>query len=79
MTARSTYAVAIATFVVTTLIAVLVLGNSLRSATCQAGWTGYVPLGTCPKTFWSAAYFVGPAIGLVAGAAVTWRRRATYS
>jgi len=76
---RSTYVVAIATFVVTTVIAVLVLGNSLRSETCQADWTGYAPIGTCVMTFWSGAYFVGPVIGLVVGANVLWRRRATHS
>ena len=36
--------------------------------TGQAGWTGYVPLGSCVNTFWSAAVYIGPLIGLLAGA-----------
>jgi hypothetical protein len=75
MSVRSIDVIALATFVVTSLVAVLVLGNALRSETCEAGWTGYVPIGTCATTFWSSAYFVGPAIGLLVSASVFWRRR----
>jgi hypothetical protein len=75
MSVRSIDVIALATFVVTSLVAVLVLGNVFRSETCEAGWTGYVPIGTCGTTFWSSAYFVGPAIGFLVSASVLWRRR----
>jgi hypothetical protein len=66
---RSTSIVAIAAFVGVTLVATLGLGNSLGSHPC-AGWTGYAPIGECVSTFWMPALFVGPALGLVAAAAV---------
>ena len=74
---RATLAIAAATFLVTSVIAIVLLGTAFQSETCGAGWTGYAPIGTCVKTFWSTAYFVGPAIGLVVSANVAWRRWAT--
>jgi hypothetical protein len=64
---RATLGVAIATWVIATIVATLLLGNAVGANSC-AGWTGYVPLGSCVKTFWSAAFYVGPMIGLLAGA-----------
>jgi hypothetical protein len=63
---RATLVVAIATFVVATIVASLVLGNALGANSC-AVWAGYVPIGSCVTTFWSAAFYLGPAIGLLAG------------
>jgi hypothetical protein len=57
----------LAAFAIAAAVATLWLGNALGSNSCDAGWTGYVPLGSCVKTFWSAAYYVGPLIGLFAG------------
>ena len=65
---RATPVLAVATFVVTTIVATLVLGNTLGGNSCGAGWTGYVPIGSCVKTFWWAAFYIGPVIGLLAGA-----------
>jgi hypothetical protein len=64
---RATLGIAVAAFVIATIVATLWLGNALGSNSCGAGWTGYVPLGSCVKTFWSAAYYAGPLIGLFAG------------
>jgi hypothetical protein len=64
---RATLGVAVATWVIATIVATLLLGNALGANSC-AGWTGYVPLGSCVKTFWSAAFYVGPVIGLLVGA-----------
>lgn len=64
---RATLGVAVATSIIATIVATLLLGNALGANSC-AGWTGYVPLGSCVKTFWSAAFYVGPVIGLLAGA-----------
>jgi hypothetical protein len=65
---RAALVVAIATFVVAAIVATLALGNALGGNSCGAGWTGYVPIGSCVKTFWSAAFYIGPVIGLLAGA-----------
>jgi hypothetical protein len=59
------------TFVIATIVATLVLGNALGASPCSAGWTGYVPIGSCGKTFWSAAFYIGPVIGLLVGASAT--------
>ena len=67
---RATLVLAVATFVVTTIAATLVFGNALGGNSCGAGWTGYVPIGSCVRTFWSAAFYIGPVIGLLAGACV---------
>lgn len=64
---RATLGVVVATWVIATIVATFLLGNAFGANSC-AGWTGYVPLGSCVKTFWSAAFYVGPVIGLVAGA-----------
>jgi hypothetical protein len=77
MITKATLAIAMATFVVTSIISVMALGNAFQSETCGAGWTGYAPLGTCVKTFWSGAFYVGPAIGFAVSANVAWRRWAT--
>jgi hypothetical protein len=70
--------VAIATFVVITVALTLILGNSFRSERCAGDWTGYAPIGACVTTFWSTAFYVGPAIGLLASVkAALWARRAT--
>jgi hypothetical protein len=58
--------VAIATFVVAAIVATLVLGNAFGANPCGAGWTGYVPIGSCVKTFWPAAFYIGPVVGLLA-------------
>lgn len=63
---RAILGVAVATWVIATVVATVLLGNALGANSC-AGWTGYVPLGSCVKTFWSAAFYVGPVIGLLAG------------
>ena len=60
--------VAIATFVTVAVVATLATGNVVYAGSCGAGWTGYVPLGSCVKTFWSGAFVIGPAVGLLAGA-----------
>jgi len=65
---RVTLGVAVATFVSATIVATLALGHSLGANSCGAGWTGYVPLGSCVKSFWSAALYFGPVIGLLVGA-----------
>jgi hypothetical protein len=64
---RATLGIALATFVIATIVATLWLGNALGSNSCDAGWTGYAPLGSCVTTFWSAAFYVGPLVGLFAG------------
>jgi heme/copper-type cytochrome/quinol oxidase subunit 1 len=64
---RATLSIAVAAFVLAAVVATLWLGNALGSKSCDAGWTGYVPLGSCVKTFWSAAFYVGPLIGLFVG------------
>jgi hypothetical protein len=65
---RAALVVAITTFVVAAIVATLALGNALGANSCGAGWTGYVPIGSCVKTFWSAAFYIGPVIGVLAGA-----------
>ena len=55
-------------FVATSIVATFVLGNALGTHPCGAGWTGYVPIGSCVNTFWSPAFYIGPLIGLLAGA-----------
>jgi hypothetical protein len=65
---RGTLVVAIATFVTVAVVATLALGNVVYADSCGAGWTGYVPIGSCVKTFWSGAFVIGPAVGLLAGA-----------
>jgi len=65
---RATLVVSVATFAVATIVATSVLGNALGANSCGAGWTGYVPIGSCVKAFWSAAFYIGPLIGLLAGA-----------
>jgi hypothetical protein len=65
---RATPVLAVATFAVTTTVATLVLGNAIGGNSCGAGWTGYVPIGSCVKAFWAAAFYIGPVIGLLAGA-----------
>jgi hypothetical protein len=65
---RATLVVAAAAFVVAAIVATLVLGNALGANSCGGGWTGYVPIGSCVKSFWSAAFYIGPVIGLLAGA-----------
>ncbi|HUZ70419.1 MAG TPA: hypothetical protein VMU65_11985 [Candidatus Saccharimonadales bacterium] len=76
---RRTLAVPIATFVTVAVVATLVLGNVVYADSCGAGWTGYVPLGSCVKTFWSGALLLGPTVGLLAGAcaALLTRRAAS--
>jgi hypothetical protein len=64
---RATLVVAVATLVVAAIVATLVLGNALGPNSCGAGWTGYVPIGSCVKSFWPAAFYIGPVIGLLAG------------
>jgi hypothetical protein len=64
---RGTLVVAIATFVAVAVVATLALGNMVYADSCGVGWTGYVPIGTCVKTFWSEAFVTGPAVGLFAG------------
>lgn len=64
---RATLSIALAAFVIASVVATLWLGNALGSNSCGAGWTGYVPLGSCVTTFWSAAFYVGPLIGLFVG------------
>lgn len=58
---------AIATFVAVAVVVTLTLGNVVDANTCAAGWTGYVPIGSCVKTFWSEAFVIGPGVGLLAG------------
>lgn len=65
---RGTLVSAIATFVTVAVVATFVLGNVVYADSCGAGWTGYVPIGSCVKTFWSGAFALGPAVGLLAGA-----------
>ncbi len=65
---RTTLVVSVASFIGATVVATLVLGNAFAANSCSAGWTGYVPIGSCVKSLWSAAFYVGPAIGLLAGA-----------
>ena len=60
--------VAVATFVVVAVVATLALGNVVYADSCGAGWTGYAPIGSCIKTFWSGAFVIGPAVGAFAGA-----------
>jgi hypothetical protein len=60
---------AIAAFVAAAVVATLTLGNVVYADSCGAGWTGYAPIGSCVKTFWSGAFVIGPAVGLLAGAA----------
>lgn len=69
---------AIATFVGVAVVATLTLGNVVYANTCAGGWTGYVPIGSCVKTFWPVAFVIGPAVGLLAGvcAAVLTHRAA---
>ena len=59
---------AIATFVTVAVAATLALGNAVYADSCGAGWTGYVPIGSCARTFWSGAFGIGPAVGLLASA-----------
>ena len=59
---------AIASFAIVAVVATLSLGNVVYANSCAAGWTGYVPLGSCAKTFWSGAFEVGPAVGVLAAA-----------
>jgi heme/copper-type cytochrome/quinol oxidase subunit 1 len=66
-TRRATPVVSAATFVAATLVTTLVLGNALAADSCGAGWTGYVPIGSCAKAFWSAAFYIGPLIGVLVG------------
>lgn len=64
---RGTLVVAIATLVAVAVVATSTLGNVVYANTCGAGWTGYVPIGSCVKTFWPGAFVIGPAVGLLAG------------
>ena len=77
VSSRQAVLVAIATLLVTSVASVLVLGNAFQSKTCAPGWTGYAPIGTCVKTFWTGAFFVGPAIGLLLSANLVLIRRRT--
>ncbi len=60
--------VAIATFAAGAIVATVVLGNVVYADSCGAAWTGYVPIGSCVKTFWSGAFVLGPVVGALTGA-----------
>lgn len=60
--------VAIATFAAGAVVATMVLGNVVHADSCGGAWTGYVPIGSCVKTFWSGAFVRGPVVGLLTGA-----------
>lgn len=85
MTVRTTPVLAIATFALAATAATLILGNAFGTHPCGAGWTGYAPIGECVNAFWSPAFLLGPAIGLVAAAGATLlvqaavRRASTHS
>lgn len=75
---RTALVVAIATFVIVAVVVTLTLGNVVDANTCGAGWTGYVPIGSCVKTFWPEAFVIGPVVGLLAGlCAAVLAQRAT--